>query len=142
MKGHSPKEDPRRAVVRSRSRFTTLLSVWFFAALIIPNCILANTEHYSLWTVESLILLPLGFYMLWSVALRRSGIMIWLGFPFLFLAAFQIVLLYLFGNSIIATDMFTNVLTTNPGEAGELLSNIYPAIIVVCVIYLPLPHAK
>ena len=34
--------------------------------------------------------------------------------------------------------MFTNVLTTNPGEAGELLSNIYPAIIVVCVIYLPL----
>lgn len=138
MKGHFPKEDPRRAVVRSRSRFTTLLSVWFFAALIIPNCILANTEHYSLWTVESLILLPLGFYMLWSVALRRSGIMIWLGFPFLFLAAFQIVLLYLFGNSIIATDMFTNVLTTNPGEAGELLSNIYPAIIVVCVIYLPL----
>ena len=62
---------------------------------------------------------------MWSVALRRSGIMIWLAFPFIFLCAFQIVLLYLFGNSIIATDMFTNVLTTNPGEAGELLGNIY-----------------
>ena len=41
--------------------------------------------------------------------------MIWLAFPFIFLCAFQIVLLYLFGNSIIATDMFTNLVTTNPG---------------------------
>ena len=54
------------------------------------------------------------------------------------LGAFQIVLLYLFGNSIIATDMFTNLVTTNPGEAGELLSNIYPSVILVCVMYLPL----
>lgn len=128
----------RRAVIRNRSRVSTLLAVCFVIALIIPNCVLANTEGYSLWTVEALILLPVGFYMLWSVALPRSGIMIWLGFPLLVLAAFQIVLLYLFGNSIIATDMFTNVLTTNPGEAGELLSNIYPAIILVCVLYIPL----
>lgn len=82
--------------------------------------------------------MPLGFYMIWSVLLRRSGVMILLGLPFLFLAAFQIVLLYLFGNSIIATDMFTNILTTNPREAGELLANLYPAIIAVCLIYTPL----
>ena len=50
----------------------------------------------------------------------------------------NLVVLYLFGNSIIATDMFTNLLTTNPEEAGELLSNIYPSIIIVCAIYLPL----
>ncbi|MDE6624372.1 MAG: phosphoethanolamine transferase domain-containing protein, partial [Alistipes sp.] len=124
--------------IKTRSRFTTLLTVYLFVSLIIPNCILANTEPYSGWTIEALILMPLGFYMMWSVALRRSGIMIWLAFPFIFLSTFQIVLLYLFGNSVIATDMFTNVLTTNPGEAGELLSNIYPAVIVVCVIYLPL----
>lgn len=135
---YNPRLERRKAIVRSRSRITTLLAVYFFVALIIPNCVLANTEHYSLWTMEALILLPLGFYMVWSVALRRSGVMIWLGFPFLFLAAFQIILLYLFGNSIIATDMFTNLLTTNPGEAGELLSNIYPSIIIVCIIYLPL----
>ena len=128
----------RRRVVKTRSRFTTLLTVYFFVALIIPNCVLANTEPYSVWTVESLILMPLGFYMMWSVALRRSGVMIWLAFPFIFFCAFQIVLLYLFGNSIIATDMFTNLLTTNPGEAGELLGNIYPSVILVCVIYLPL----
>ena len=124
--------------VKTRGRFTTLLNVYFFVALIIPNCVLANTEPYSVWTIESLILLPLGFYMMWSVALRRSGVMIWLAFPFIFFCAFQIVLLYLFGNSIIATDMFTNLLTTNPGEAGELLGNIYPAVVLVCVLYLPL----
>ncbi len=128
----------RRRRIRTRSRFTTLLTVYFFVALIIPNCVLANTEPYSIWTVEALILMPLGFFMMWSVALRRSGVMIWLAFPFIFLCAFQIVLLYLFGNSIIATDMFTNLLTTNPGEAGELLGNIYPAVVLVCVMYLPL----
>ncbi|MEG2612698.1 MAG: phosphoethanolamine transferase domain-containing protein, partial [Alistipes sp.] len=134
----NPNREQRKTVVKSRSRITTLLTIYFFTTLIIPNCILANTEHYSLWSVEVLILLPLGFYMMWSVALRRSGVMIWLGFPFLFFGAFQIVLLYLFGNSIIATDMFTNLLTTTPGEAGELLSNIYPSVILVIVIYLPL----
>lgn len=132
-----PSEDRRRAL-RTRSRFSTLLAVWFCAALIIPNCILAYTESYSVWTIEASILMPLGFYMMWCVALRRSGVMIWLAFPFIFFGAFQIVLLYLFGNSIIATDMFTNVLTTNPGEVGELLSNIYPSVILVCIIYLPL----
>ncbi|MDE6508334.1 MAG: lipid A phosphoethanolamine transferase [Alistipes sp.] len=122
----------------TRSRFTILLTVYFFVALIIPNCVLACTESYSIWTVEALILMPLGFYMMWSVFLRRSGVMIWAGFPFIFLSTFQIVLLYLFGNSIIATDMFTNLLTTNPGEAGELLENICPAVVVVLAIYLPL----
>ena len=128
----------RSRTVKTRSHFTTLLTVYFFVALIIPNCILANTEPYSVWTVEALILMPLGFYMMWSVALRRSGVMIWLAFPFIFLGAFQIVLLYLFGNSVIAADMFTNILTTNPGEAGELLGNIYPAVVIVCAMYLPL----
>ena len=128
----------RRQTVKTRSRFTTLLTVYFFVALIIPNCVLANTEPDPVWTVEALILMPLGFYMMWSVALRRSGVMIWLAFPFIFFCAFQIVLLYLFGNSIIATDMFTNLLTTNPGEAGELLGNIYASVVLVCVIYLPL----
>ena len=121
-----------------RSRFSILVTLYFVVALLIPNCVLAHTEHYSLWTVEALILIPAGFYMMWSVVLRRSGVMIWLGFPFIFFCTFQIVLLYLFGNSIIATDMFTNLLTTNPGEAGELLGNIYPSVLLVVAIYCPL----
>lgn len=122
----------------AHNRFSALLALYFVAALLIPNLILATTEHYSVWSTEALLLLPLGFYLLWSVALRRSGIMIWLGFPFLFFAAFQIVLLYLYGNSVIAADMFTNVVTTNPGEATELLGNIYPSVLFVCALYLPL----
>ena len=122
----------------TRSRFSIWLTIYFVVALIIPNCVLAQTEEYSIWTVEALILIPAGFYMMWSVALRRSGVMIWLGFPFIFFCTFQIVLLYLFGDSIIATDMFTNLLTTNPGEAGELLGNIYPSVLLVVAIYCPL----
>lgn len=122
----------------TRSRFSILLMFWFILSVIAPNFALAVTEDYSIWTIEALILMPLGFYFMWSVLLRRAGIMIWLGFPFIFFAAFQIVLLYLFGDSIIATDMFTNLVTTNPGEAHELLENIYPSVIAVGVIYLPL----
>jgi len=59
-----------RRRMKTRSRFTTLLVLYFCAALILPNCILANTEHYGWWSVEALILMPLGFYMMWSVALR------------------------------------------------------------------------
>lgn len=128
----------RAAKIKTRSRFSVWLTIYLYVALIIPNCILACTEHYSIWSTEALILLPLGLYMMWSVALRRSGIMIWLAFPFIFVSSFQIVLLYLFGNSVIATDMFTNLLTTNPGEAGELLANIYPSVMLVIVIYVPL----
>ena len=54
-----------------------------------------------------------------------------------FFAAFQLVLLYLFGQSIIAVDMFLNLLTTNSGEAMELLDNLLPAVIGVFVVYLP-----
>ncbi|MBR5850574.1 MAG: lipid A phosphoethanolamine transferase [Alistipes sp.] len=128
----------RQRLWRSRSRLTPLLALYFVLSLILPNCVLTITESYSLWSKEAGILLPLGFYLMWSVALRRSGVMIWLGFPFIFFAAFQLVLLYLFGDSIIAPDMFTNVVTTNPNEAGELLANIYPAVVGVGVVYLPM----
>ncbi len=53
------------------------------------------------------------------------------------LAAFQIVLTYLYGESIIAIDMFINVATTNTGEVAELLGNLITAIITVICIYLP-----
>lgn len=117
---------------------SSALAVVYVVVMMIPNIVLACTEPYTPWSRAVSILLPLGFYCWWSVWLRRSGIAIWLSFPFVFFGAFQIVLLYLFGNSIIATDMFTNLLTTNPGEAGELLSNIWPAILIVIVIYVPL----
>ncbi len=120
---------------RLRARVLTLYTL---AVLLLPNCCLAWTEPYNVWSKVLLILFPAGFYALWLTALRRLGVMIWTAFPFLFFGAFQLVLLYLFGNSIIATDMFTNLWTTNPDEATELLSNIWPSVVLVCVLYLPL----
>ena len=114
------------------------LAAAYITALMLPVLILPYTEKNPLWVTLAGILLPLGAYTAFAALARRSGVMVWCGVVFIFLSAFQIVLSYLFGNSIIATDMFTNVLTTNPGEAGELLGNIYPSVILVCVLYLPL----
>ncbi len=114
------------------------LSVAFIASLMLPVAILAYTERNPFAATLAGILLPLGFYTLFAALSRRSGRMVWWGFIFIFFSAFQIVLSYLFGNSVIATDMFLNLMTTNPGEATELLSNIYPSVIAVCAVYLPL----
>ena len=116
----------------------TWLTLGFIATLMLPVAILTYTERNSFWVSLVAILLPLGFYSLFASLARRSGKMVWWGFIFVFFSAFQIVLSYLFGNSVIAADMFLNLLTTNPGEAGELLSNIYPSVIVVVAVYLPL----
>ncbi len=64
--------------------------------------------------------------------------MIWICFIIIFFAAFQLVLLYLFGKGVIAVDMFLNLVTTNPGEAMELLDNLVPAVAGVFIVYLPL----
>ncbi len=117
--------------------FDAILIIYFVLALLTPNIILSFTEDYTTWSNFALITLPAGVYLLWSALSKRSGVMILLGFIFIFFSAFQLVLLYLFGGSVIATDMFTNLFTTNPDEAGELLSNIYPAIIGVCILYIP-----
>jgi lipid A ethanolaminephosphotransferase len=55
-------------------------------------------------------------------------------FPILFLGAFNIVLSYLFGKGVIAVDMWLNLTTSSPDEMGEMLSQIYPAVVAVGVI--------
>ena len=47
------------------------------------------------------------------------------------------MLLDLYGRSVIAVDMFLNVVTTNASEVGELLSGLLPVIALVVAIYLP-----
>lgn len=77
------------------------------------------------------------FYMALMCMCRKPGWSAWILFPMFILGAFQLVLLYLFGRSIIASDMFLNLFTTNSGEVGELLGKLMPAIIGVCVLYIP-----
>lgn len=110
----------------------------FTVVMLAPNIILCFTEPYAFTTILANLLLPAGVYLLWGLVGKRPGGMMLAALPLMILGAFQIVLLYLFGNSIIAVDMFTNLFTTTVSEAGELLGNIYPAIIAVCAIYLPL----
>ena len=127
----------RFRIKAQKSHKALALLAWFLLTAMIPNLVLVGTEHYCGWSILAGLLMPLGFYMIAGSCIRRTGapvlLMVWV----MVLCAFQIVLLYLFGNSIIATDMFINVLTTNPGEASELLANISPAIAIVVFIYGP-----
>ena len=114
------------------------LLFWLFIALnLVPNFCLLFTEPLSGLGKLILILVPLSIYMILFSLFRRAGIMQLILIPVLVLHAFQLVLFYLFGESVIAVDMFLNLPTTNASEAGELLGNIWPSIIFVCVLYIP-----
>ena len=107
-------------------------------ALLLPNIALCFTESLTPWACGVNVLLPLALYMWFFSLARCPGKMVWWAFIFIFFAAFQLVLLYLFGTGVIAVDMFLNLVTTNAGEAMELLDNLAPAVVGVFVIYLPL----
>ena len=107
-------------------------------ALLLPNIALCFTERLSFWACGVNVLLPLALYMWFFSIAKCPGKMVWWAFVFIFFAAFQLVLLYLFGTGVIAVDMFLNLVTTNAGEAMELLDNLAPAVVGVFVIYLPL----
>jgi len=107
-------------------------------ALLLPNIALCFTERLSFWAGCVNVLLPLALYMWFFSIAKCPGKMVWWAFIFIFFAAFQLVLLYLFGTGVIAVDMFLNLVTTNAGEAMELLDNLVPAVVGVFVIYLPL----
>lgn len=114
------------------------LFVWGIAVLAVPNVALFFTEQQmTLWARLCNIVLPVSVYALVMTLGRKPGKTIWILFPFVFFAAFQLVLLYLFGRSIIAVDMFLNLATTNSGEAMELLDNLLPAVAGVFILYVP-----
>ena len=98
--------------------------LWIYPLLlVIPNVWLALSEPWALLSKLTGIVLPLGLYYVVMGLCRRSGLAVLLSLPVAVLCAFQIVLLYLYGESIIAIDMFMNVATPYVGEVTELLSN-------------------
>ena len=118
--------------------FNKIIYWYAVIALTVPNVALCFTEHLSTWAALANIVLPFGVYMALMSICRKPGKMVWWLFPIIFFAAFQIVLLYLFGKGVIAVDMFLNLVTTNPGEAMELLDNLIPGVASVFILYLPL----
>ena len=104
--------------------------------MILPNVMMFFTESTSTIVRLTSIVLPLGIYW-WAYTLSaKPGKVFWWLFFFVFIDAFQIVLLYLYGESPIAVDMFLNLTTTNPSETTELLSNLLPAVFFVIIIYV------
>lgn len=103
--------------------------------LVLPNVVMFFTESTGLLTRIVQIILPLAIYWIAMTLSNKPGKMFWWLFLFIFIDAFQIVLLYLFGESPIAVDMFLNVTTTNVTEVDELLGNLIPAVSTVFIIY-------
>ena len=92
------------------------------------------SSHISAHLPDALLLWTLAMLVIPAAALSVTESLSLAGRV---LGAFQIVLLFLYGRSIIAVDMFLNVVTTNPTEVGELLGNLLSAILTVCLMYLP-----
>ena len=121
----------------TRDRLSVLLMLWTLIICAVPNIALSITEDMTVWGRLTNSLLPIGvWWLLLSVSRKIGRTVLWM-FPVMFFGAFQLVLLYLYGRSVIAVDMFLNLVTTNPGEAGELLGNMLPIIVVVVVMYIP-----
>ena len=116
----------------------TFLSSYAVIALTVPNLALSITDSMPFGAAMANIFLPMSAYTIIMSLSRHPGRQVWILFPLVFFAAFQMVLVYLYGGGVIAADMFLNLITTNPGEAMELLDNLLPAVAGVFVLYLPL----
>ena len=79
------------------------------------------------------LLIPLAFWMGVLLVARKPGIVVWCLLPKVILDGGQLVLLYLFGQSVIAVDMYLNLTSSNASEASELLGNII--LVIGCVFF-------
>lgn len=113
------------------------LSVILPFLLIAPNIGLVYSDDMGFMPSVLNLLVPLTFYMVIMSLWKRTGITTLLLIPMMCFAGFQIVLIYLYGGSIIGVDMFLNVVTTNMTEVNELLGNLLIAIGLILVLYIP-----
>lgn len=120
-----------------KGREEVLAFYFYLLTLILPNIVLCLTESIVPPGKAALILVPLALYWLLMSLSRLVHRTYLLLLPLLFLGAFNIVLSYLFGKGVIAVDMWLNLATTSGAEAGEMLSQIYPSVVAVVVIYVP-----
>lgn len=120
-----------------QSRSLPILALATAILLTIPNILLAFTECQPVVTGILSVIFPFSAYLFIISVWRHTGWGVLCTLPFMILGAFQIVLLYLYGESIIAVDMFINVTTTDVQEATTLLEQLMPSIVIVVVMYLP-----
>lgn len=109
------------------------LYILFGLLFIVPNCVFLFTEPLPVSVGIASIIMPLAFWMGVLLLARRPGIVVWCLLPKIILDGGQLVLLYLFGESVIAVDMFLNLTSSNASEASELLGNIF--LVIICVFF-------
>lgn len=112
------------------------LMIAIIIVCIIPNIVLSCVEPMSLTARIANVILPLGILWLLLSLSRNVGRTVLCLFPICLFDAFQLVLLCIYGQSIIGIDMMINVETTNPSEAWELLSHILIELTIVVLMYL------
>lgn len=127
-----------RAVIDKIFNRPDIWSVMYIFIMIIPNILLDITESMNVWGKIANIIVPLSLYTLFISRVKRPGVLILSLVIMMIMNSFQIVLFYLYGESIIAIDMLINCVTSNPAEASELLSNLTFPIIVCACIYVPM----
>ncbi|MFY0255911.1 sulfatase-like hydrolase/transferase [Chitinophaga sp. 30R24] len=115
----------------------SFLLLLFAVMWVIPNMALVYIR-FSWLNLLANLLFPFTIGLSLLSIFRKPGIMVLVMLPMVIIHAYEIVFLYLFGREVITTDMFLNTVTTDMEESRELLSNIYPAILLVCIIYIPM----
>lgn len=107
---------------------------FLFAFLfVIPNGVLFFTEPLPVTIGLASLILPFAFWLGILLLARKPGIIVWCLLPKVILDGGQLVLLYLFGESVIAVDMFLNLTSSTASEASELLGNIF--LVIICVFF-------
>ncbi|MEG0517849.1 MAG: lipid A phosphoethanolamine transferase [Bacteroidales bacterium] len=109
----------------------------FVFVLMFTNTVLLFTEGFGFFAKIAVFCIPLSIQMLLLALSKRPGKVFLFLLPKCIIDAFQLVLIKLFGGSIIAVDMFLNLATTSTTEAGELLSNLLPTIAFLLILYIP-----
>lgn len=111
---------------------------WIYVLVnLVPSVCLVFTEPYNMVGKLLLILYPLALYFILFTLSKNTGLIQLLLIPLLVLHAFQIVVFYLYGEDVIAVDMFLNVATTSVSEASELLGGIILSVLFVGLLYIP-----
>lgn len=107
---------------------------FIFALLfVVPNFVFYFTEPLPATADLAATLIPLACWMGILLLAKKPGIVVWCLLPKLILDGGQLVLLYLFGESVIAVDMYLNLTSSNASEASELLGNL--VLIIGCVFF-------
>jgi len=126
-----------KGLKKLRRYFSSQEYLYFLFVLlaVIPCVGLAVTDSTSLMIRIASVLVPLALWMGVMLISRKPGIMVWCLMLLFLLSGGQLVLLYLFGESVIAVDMFLNLTSSNASEASELIANIILVIGFVFIFY-------